>query len=124
MIGTHVSHISFLVTADPTNMISYVMVHDLGDLIQSFSKAVNFITLLYVYMNFMYVHNYMYTGILDDAVPQVLINREPLKHMTFDVELLGDCDVIIAELCRRLGSDWLEGIGLSPNHKPAGSKNV
>ncbi|KAL9984453.1 hypothetical protein ACROYT_G006746 [Oculina patagonica] len=39
-------------------------------------------------------------------VPQVLINREPLRHMTFDVELLGDCDVIISELCQRLGGAW------------------
>lgn len=36
-------------------------------------------------------------------VPQILINRESLKHVTFDVELLGDCDVIIKELCYRLG---------------------
>ena len=59
-------------------------------------------------------------GILDEGVPQVLINREPLKHLTFDVELLGDCDVVIAELCRRLGSDWLKGIGQNPSHKSAG----
>ena len=39
-------------------------------------------------------------------MPQILINREPLRHMTFDVELLGDCDVIINELCLRLGDDW------------------
>lgn len=39
-------------------------------------------------------------------VPQILINREPLKHLTFDIELLGDCDVIIGELCRRLQSEW------------------
>lgn len=39
-------------------------------------------------------------------VPQVLINREPLRHLTFDVELLGDCDVIISELCQRLGGTW------------------
>ncbi|XP_068710543.1 NAD-dependent protein deacetylase sirtuin-1-like [Montipora foliosa] len=39
-------------------------------------------------------------------VPQILINREPLRHMRFDVELLGDCDVIISELCQRLGGDW------------------
>ncbi|KAL3193677.1 hypothetical protein MRX96_017019 [Rhipicephalus microplus] len=38
-------------------------------------------------------------------VPQILINRESLKHVTFDVELLGDCDVIIKELCNRLGWD-------------------
>lgn len=36
----------------------------------------------------------------------MLINREPLRHMTFDVELLGDCDVIISELCQRLGGSW------------------
>ncbi|GAA6107786.1 NAD-dependent protein deacetylase sirtuin-1 isoform X1 [Tachysurus ichikawai] len=39
-------------------------------------------------------------------VPQVLINREPLLHMNFDVELLGDCDVIVNELCHRLGGDF------------------
>ncbi|XP_026133576.1 NAD-dependent protein deacetylase sirtuin-1-like [Carassius auratus] len=39
-------------------------------------------------------------------VPQVLINREPLPHLNFDVELLGDCDVIVNELCHRLGGDF------------------
>ncbi|XP_065495031.1 NAD-dependent protein deacetylase sirtuin-1 [Caloenas nicobarica] len=39
-------------------------------------------------------------------VPQILINREPLPHLHFDVELLGDCDVIINELCHRLGSEY------------------
>ncbi|KAM9364088.1 LOW QUALITY PROTEIN: NAD-dependent protein deacetylase sirtuin-1 [Pholidichthys leucotaenia] len=39
-------------------------------------------------------------------VPQVLINREHLPHLNFDVELLGDCDVIINELCHRLGGDF------------------
>lgn len=33
-------------------------------------------------------------------VPQILINREPLPHCHFDVELLGDCDVIINHLCQ------------------------
>ncbi|KAL7643314.1 UNVERIFIED_CONTAM: hypothetical protein RMT77_006606 [Armadillidium vulgare] len=49
-------------------------------------------------------------------VPQILINREPLTHMTFDVELLGDCDVIVSELCRRLNDSWKElatGVPLS-----------
>ncbi|MCJ8730853.1 hypothetical protein PDJAM_G00189220 [Pangasius djambal] len=41
-------------------------------------------------------------------VPQVLINREPLLHLNFDVELLGDCDVIVNELCHRLGGDFEE----------------
>ncbi|KAG8184603.1 hypothetical protein JTE90_005217 [Oedothorax gibbosus] len=39
-------------------------------------------------------------------VPQILINREPLNHLTFDIELLGDCDVILGELARRLKSEW------------------
>ncbi|XP_049501080.1 NAD-dependent protein deacetylase sirtuin-1 isoform X1 [Panthera uncia] len=39
-------------------------------------------------------------------VPQILINREPLPHLHFDVELLGDCDVIINELCHRLGGEY------------------
>ncbi|KAM6916241.1 NAD-dependent protein deacetylase sirtuin-1 [Xenentodon cancila] len=39
-------------------------------------------------------------------VPQVLINREPLPHLNFDVELLGDCDGIVNELCHRLGGDF------------------
>lgn len=33
-------------------------------------------------------------------VPQILINREPLSHCHFDVELLGDCDIIINHLCK------------------------
>ncbi|KAG2463361.1 NAD-dependent protein deacetylase sirtuin-1 [Polypterus senegalus] len=39
-------------------------------------------------------------------VPQILINREQLPHLNFDVELLGDCDVIINELCHRLGGEY------------------
>ena len=52
------------------------------------------------------------SGLFPDAiphnVPQILINREPLpKHMlNFDVELLGNCDDIVSELCKRLGEDW------------------
>lgn len=36
-------------------------------------------------------------------IPQILINRESLDH-NFDIELLGNCDVILAELMRQL--DW------------------
>nr|KAG5713600.1 hypothetical protein BaRGS_024648 [Batillaria attramentaria] len=40
-------------------------------------------------------------------VPQIIINREPLsKRLTFDVELLGNCDDIVSELCKRLGDTW------------------
>ena len=40
-------------------------------------------------------------------VPQIIINREPLhKQLVFDIELLGNCDDIISELCKRLGAGW------------------
>ncbi len=31
-----------------------------------------------------------------------------MRSTEFDVELLGDGDIIVEELCRRLGSDWCE----------------
>ena len=37
------------------------------------------------------------------AIPQIYISRDPCRHIAFDIELLGECDVIIAELCRRAG---------------------
>jgi len=50
---------------------------------------------------------------LPPEVPQILINREPLPHCKFDVELLGDCDSIINQLCLMLGEDWT-----NPVHRP------
>lgn len=50
--------------------------------------------------------SFPYIGSIPHEVPQILINREPLPHLHFDVELLGDCDVIINELCQRLGSEY------------------
>jgi len=47
---------------------------------------------------------------LPNNVPQILINREPLRHMVFDVELLGDCDIIVNQLCHMLGPEWAEDI--------------
>ena len=38
----------------------------------------------------------------------MLINRQQLRHLNFDVELLGDCDVIINELCQKLGEGWTQ----------------
>jgi hypothetical protein len=52
-------------------------------------------------------------SVLDNSVPQVLINREPLPHMTFDIQLLGYSDTIVGELCRRLGTDWVESVGVA-----------
>ena len=40
--------------------------------------------------------------LLPSHIPQILINRERLPHKTFDIELLGNCDVIINEICLRL----------------------
>ena len=40
--------------------------------------------------------------LLPSDIPQILINRERLPHKSFDIELLGNCDVIINELCARL----------------------
>ncbi|ORX99716.1 SIR2-domain-containing protein [Basidiobolus meristosporus CBS 931.73] len=36
-------------------------------------------------------------------VPQILINRTPNTHINFDIQLLGNCDSIVAELSRMLG---------------------
>lgn len=41
-----------------------------------------------------------FLDMLNKHVPQILINRERLPHMNFDVELLGDSDVIVDHLCR------------------------
>lgn len=30
---------------------------------------------------------------------------QPIRHIDFDVNLLGDCDVVVAELCRLAGWD-------------------
>lgn len=42
---------------------------------------------------------------LPSHVPQIYISRTPVAHHNFDVDLLGDCDVVVAELCRRAGWD-------------------
>ncbi|KAK0163946.1 hypothetical protein PV328_002627 [Microctonus aethiopoides] len=39
-------------------------------------------------------------------VPQILINRESLPHLKFDVELLGDGDIIINQLCRLIQDEF------------------
>ncbi|KAI9846109.1 MAG: NAD-dependent histone deacetylase sir2 [Sclerophora amabilis] len=42
-------------------------------------------------------------GFLPPEVPQIYISRTPVSHVNFDVDMLGDCDVVVAELCRRAG---------------------
>ncbi|PGH16240.1 hypothetical protein AJ80_05263 [Polytolypa hystricis UAMH7299] len=44
-------------------------------------------------------------GILPRNIPQLLISRTPVTHIDFDINMLGDCDVVVAELCRRAGWD-------------------
>lgn len=45
----------------------------------------------------------MIPDLICPAVPQILINRERLDHY-FDIELIGDADVILGEIARRLGA--------------------
>ncbi|XP_014216482.1 NAD-dependent protein deacetylase sirtuin-1 isoform X1 [Copidosoma floridanum] len=42
------------------------------------------------------------------SVPQILINRESLPHLEFDVELLGDGDIVINQLCHMLDGNYKE----------------
>ncbi|XP_048664851.1 NAD-dependent protein deacetylase sirtuin-1, partial [Marmota marmota marmota] len=61
------------------------------------------------FVNVLTFNSFLFTlflGSIPHEVPQILINREPLPHLHFDVELLGDCDVIINELCHRLGGEY------------------
>merc|ERR1711971_1105779 len=51
---------------------------------------------------------------IDPSVPQILINREPLPHLTPDVELLGDCDGIINQICHMLGQGWEDPVHSDP----------
>ncbi|CAJ0933087.1 unnamed protein product, partial [Mesorhabditis belari] len=43
-----------------------------------------------------------------DNVPQILINREPLPAYTTDIELIGNCDDIITQICMELGGSFTE----------------
>ncbi|KAI1935686.1 NAD-dependent histone deacetylase sir2 [Ophidiomyces ophidiicola] len=39
------------------------------------------------------------------TIPQLFISRTPVSHIDFDIDMLGDCDVVVTELCRRAGWD-------------------
>lgn len=39
---------------------------------------------------------------LPSHIPQIYVSRQAVTHINFDIDLLGDCDVVVAELCRRL----------------------
>jgi NAD+-dependent protein deacetylase SIR2 len=40
---------------------------------------------------------------LPQKVPHIYISREPIEHIDFDIQLIGDCDHAVYELCRRAG---------------------
>ena len=56
-------------------------------------------------------------GQIPHDVPQIVINKTPIRHMEFDVQLLGNCDTIVAELCRLCGWE------LKHEKLPNGSSN-
>ena len=63
-------------------------------------------------------------GVIPPHVPQIYISREPCKHVEFDIDLLGDCDTVVQELCRRAGWDLRhEMIGRSKNDDGDGDGN-
>ncbi|KAG0638557.1 DHS-like NAD/FAD-binding domain-containing protein [Tuber brumale] len=43
-------------------------------------------------------------GILPPHVPQIYISKTPVTHVNFDIELIGSCDDVVAELSRR--AEW------------------
>lgn len=55
-------------------------------------------------------------GFIPHSVPVILINREPVYHLhhSFDVQLLGYCDDIVKELCRRLEWSLLDSTAKEP----------
>ncbi|KAI3335662.1 DHS-like NAD/FAD-binding domain-containing protein [Ustulina deusta] len=53
---------------------------------------------------------------LPSHIPQIYISRTPVSHINFDIDLLGDCDIVVAELCRRAGWD-LDHPMVPPNQK-------
>jgi len=54
---------------------------------------------------------------IDPSIPQILINREPLPHLTPDVELLGDCDGIVNQICSMLGEGWEDPVHRETLHE-------
>ena len=50
------------------------------------------------------------TDHIERDVPQILINRELLEDKKFDINLLGDCDVIVSEISRRLDLDGFDSL--------------
>nr|OQO31685.1 hypothetical protein B0A51_01175 [Rachicladosporium sp. CCFEE 5018] len=48
------------------------------------------------------------------SVPVVYVGREACGHIEFDVQVLGECDEVVGELCRKAGWEALKGQGDEP----------
>ncbi|GLB43369.1 putative sir2 family protein [Lyophyllum shimeji] len=54
---------------------------------------------------------------LPHSVPQILINKTPIRHINPDIILLGDADIIVQHLCDELG--WELPPGPTPKLEPS-----
>ncbi|KAI0687145.1 SIR2-domain-containing protein [Cerioporus squamosus] len=61
---------------------------------------------------------------LPHSVPQILINKTPIRHINPDIVLLGNADEIVLHLCRRLGWDLQEVPVSSGNQLDAPKRNL
>ncbi|KAF7950990.1 uncharacterized protein EAE97_002542 [Botrytis byssoidea] len=52
---------------------------------------------------------------LPSHVPQIQINRDPIGHLAFDIDLIGLCDVVVSKICKEL--DWDLNHGMVPNNQ-------
>lgn len=67
-------------------------------------------------MNSVCIHTlHAIVDLLAHDVPQILINKEALPHLNFDVELLGYSDDVVRELTRHMKPDWEHEAGLGPH---------
>jgi NAD-dependent histone deacetylase SIR2 len=67
----------------------------------------------------------MIPDFINPDVPQIYISREPIRDIAFDLQLLGDCDTVVAELCRAAGNGWeLEHEMLHPETTKASIRRV
>jgi NAD-dependent histone deacetylase SIR2 len=44
--------------------------------------------------------------------------KQPIAHIEFDINLLGNCDTIVAEMCRRAGWELKHSMLAAPGSTP------